>query len=246
MTNLSLKEIFSSIQGEGIHIGQRQIFVRLAGCNLRCAYCDTDFVPTERCRIEVEPGTGRFEEIDNPWAGERVRQLVTGWAARQPRLHRALVLTGGEPLLQAEVLKEWLEELDGLLPVHLETNGTLPVEAERLRPWIDFYSIDLKLYSVTGEVTPWRAHEDFLRACAGRPAQIKLVVSAGMDVDEMKRAAGLAARHLPDAPLILQPVTVDGRPNVAGQQLLRWQELLSGEHPDCRVIPQVHPLLAVC
>ncbi len=246
LTSLSLKEIFSSIQGEGIYIGQRQIFIRLAGCNLHCRYCDTDFVPTDRCRVETAPGTGRFEEVDNPWAAERVLQLVTQWKEQQPQLHQALVLTGGEPLLQAEALVHWLERLDGMLPVHVETNGTLARMAEKVNPWVDFYSIDIKLSSSTAEATPWDEHEAFLSTCSGRPAQVKLVLGTDADWAELQRAARLAARCLPHAPLVLQPVTHNGCPQVSGRQLLQWQAQLSAEHPDCRVIPQVHPLLQVC
>lgn len=245
MTELALKEIFSSLQGEGIHIGCRQIFVRLAGCNLACRYCDTDFDSEAGCRIETEPGSGRFREVKNPWSALRLTELLQHWQTAFPGLHRAITLTGGEPLLQADALARWLSRQQGGLPVHLETNGTLVEQARSLRGSIDFFSIDLKLSSVTGEPTPWEEHRRFLEACRGRPAQIKIVVAPGLDENEMRQAAGLAAGCLPQAPLILQPVTEAGRPSVAGRRLLSWQKALSQIHPDCRVIPQVHPLLVV-
>ena len=43
MSNAIIKEIFSSIQGEGPYIGEKQLFIRFCGCNLNCAYCDTNF-----------------------------------------------------------------------------------------------------------------------------------------------------------------------------------------------------------
>ncbi|TYP00305.1 organic radical activating enzyme [Geothermobacter ehrlichii] len=245
MTELGLKEIFSSLQGEGIYIGCRQIFVRLTGCNLACRYCDTDFRPTSVCRIETEPGCGRFREVESPLAAVQVSALLQRWQASFPGLHQAITLTGGEPLLQATALAQWLPQLGCELPVHLETNGTLPEQAQALRPWIDFFSIDLKLSSVTGEPTPWKAHRRFLEVCRGKAAQVKIVVAPGLDERELRQAAELAAACLPQTPLILQPVTAEGRPLVPGGQLLSWQTALSRTHPDCRVIPQVHPLLAV-
>jgi len=51
-----ISEIFSSIQGEGYLAGRRQIFIRLAECNLECSYCDTDHARADTCRIETSPG----------------------------------------------------------------------------------------------------------------------------------------------------------------------------------------------
>ncbi|PLX95348.1 MAG: 7-carboxy-7-deazaguanine synthase QueE, partial [Desulfuromonas sp.] len=63
-------ELFSSIQGEGVFLGERQAFLRLAGCNLDCAYCDTPFVPTSHCRVEETPGSGVFYDLPNPLSRE--------------------------------------------------------------------------------------------------------------------------------------------------------------------------------
>jgi len=59
----NILEIFSSIQGEGIYIGYRQLFIRFSGCNLGCKYCDTDFSESEICKIEICPGSGNFKNI---------------------------------------------------------------------------------------------------------------------------------------------------------------------------------------
>ena len=55
-TEAQLIEVFSSIQGEGLLVGCRQIFLRFALCNLDCDYCDTPFAPQAACRIEDAPG----------------------------------------------------------------------------------------------------------------------------------------------------------------------------------------------
>ncbi|MGE4653124.1 MAG: 7-carboxy-7-deazaguanine synthase QueE, partial [Myxococcota bacterium] len=52
----NLVEVFSSIQGEGPHVGASTVFVRFGGCDLRCAWCDSPhtWLPSKRCRLEVE------------------------------------------------------------------------------------------------------------------------------------------------------------------------------------------------
>ena len=67
-TEAHLFEVFSSIQGEGLYIGDRQIFVRFLMCNLSCAYCDsTDcLVPQKTYRVEETPGKRDYKVYNNP------------------------------------------------------------------------------------------------------------------------------------------------------------------------------------
>lgn len=103
-STLALAEIFSSVQGEGAWSGERMVFVRFAGCNRTCPWCDTDHRP----RLELD-------EAD---LVTRVRELA------DDSLTNRVVLTGGEPLLQVEEsLVDLLKDAD--LEVHLETNGTI-------------------------------------------------------------------------------------------------------------------------
>ncbi|MBV8117603.1 MAG: 7-carboxy-7-deazaguanine synthase QueE, partial [Candidatus Eremiobacteraeota bacterium] len=99
---LQLAEIFYSIQGEGTHAGKPAVFVRLAGCNLSCGFCDTDY------------SLKFFASVAEVVA--RVQQL----APECPMV----VLTGGEPLVQAEAL-DLIDALRGAgKRVHIESNGT--------------------------------------------------------------------------------------------------------------------------
>jgi 7-carboxy-7-deazaguanine synthase len=103
---LQLVEIFYTVQGEGTHTGTPAVFVRLAGCNLACRFCDTDYAVRS------------FATVD-----EIVRRVrVLGGECR------TVVLTGGEPLAQAESrgLVDALRD-DGRR-VHIESNGTIPTE----------------------------------------------------------------------------------------------------------------------
>lgn len=103
-------EIFTSLQGEGIWIGQPTIFVRLAGCNLECKWCDTPFAQKEE-----------GEEMSVRDILERVSQM-------DGKLIGHVCITGGEPLYQEEVFELVEDFLARGLHVVLETNGSLSVE----------------------------------------------------------------------------------------------------------------------
>ena len=97
---MRINEIFYSIQGEGHYTGTPAVFVRFAGCNLRCPFCDTEF------------------EAYTEMTEDEIVQAVT----RYPANH--IILTGGEPTLQ--LTTSLLQKLNGNENriVHIETNGT--------------------------------------------------------------------------------------------------------------------------
>jgi 7-carboxy-7-deazaguanine synthase (Cx14CxxC type) len=122
--NFVVKEIFYTLQGEGVNAGRPAVFCRFAGCNLWsgreedrskavCRFCDTDFVGTDG------PGGGRFASA---------RSLAIAVANHWPVAHTGpatplVVCTGGEPLLQMDAgLVEALHEVG--FEVAIETNGT--------------------------------------------------------------------------------------------------------------------------
>ena len=118
-------EIFSSFQGEGLFIGQRQIFVRFAGCNLNCSYCDTNDSKSEK--------SGKLMTVDDVLAAiENVRT---------PDCH-VISFTGGEPSLYPEFINEVARQTD--LKILLETNGTLPEKIDFIEK-LDIVSLDIKL-----------------------------------------------------------------------------------------------------
>lgn len=244
-TEAQLIEIFSSLQGEGLLIGRRQLFIRMAGCNLDCAYCDTPFAPQSHCRVEDAPGSGNFRSLANPLSLETLCNLVADWAHRLPGVHHSISLTGGEPLLQVEALLEWLPALRRLLPIHLETNGTLPEAVAKLRSELDWVSTDLKLASVSGVETPWGIHRDFLRLVAQIPGCVKVVVGEESELAEVKQAAKLVHSAAPELPLILQPLTRDDEVAISSRQLLDFQTHAALIHPLTQVIPQTHRFIGV-
>jgi 7-carboxy-7-deazaguanine synthase len=119
----AVKEIFLTLQGEGVHAGRRAVFLRFAGCNLWtgrevdratavCKFCDTDFVG-----MDGENG-GRYD------AGALAAKVATLWG--EGAEHRYVVLTGGEPMLQVDdAIVDALH--DEGFQIAIESNGTLPV-----------------------------------------------------------------------------------------------------------------------
>ena len=120
----AVKEIFLTLQGEGMQAGRRAVFLRFAGCNLwsgreqdrasaQCRFCDTDFVGTDG------HNGGRYE------AGELAARVRALWASGERPL---VVVTGGEPLLQLDAtLIDALHEAG--FEIAVESNGTLPAPA---------------------------------------------------------------------------------------------------------------------
>ncbi|MEY4574669.1 MAG: hypothetical protein RL251_791, partial [Pseudomonadota bacterium] len=119
----AVKEIFLTLQGEGVHAGRRSVFLRFAGCNLWsgrekdrataiCRFCDTDFVG-----IDGVNG-GRYD------ADTLAAKVTSLWG--EGHESRYVVITGGEPMLQVDdALVDSLHSAGFMIAI--ESNGTLPV-----------------------------------------------------------------------------------------------------------------------
>ena len=130
----AVKEIFLTLQGEGMQAGRRAVFLRFAGCNLwsgrerdraaaQCTFCDTDFVGTDGAN------GGRY---DAPSLAAAVAGI---WGSAERRL---VVITGGEPLLQLDAAL--IEALHGEdFEIAVETNGTIAAP-----PGIDWICVSPK------------------------------------------------------------------------------------------------------
>ncbi|MBU5614824.1 7-carboxy-7-deazaguanine synthase QueE [Geomonas azotofigens] len=240
-----LVECFSSIQGEGVLVGLRQVFLRFSGCNLSCKFCDTpgmSAVPDD-CLLELTPGRRDFFKVPNPVPLERVATLIESWTAAWPGIHHSISITGGEPLLFGTLLEEWLPVLKKLLPIYLETNGTLPEALAPLIPHLNSIGMDIKLPSSTGCPELWDQHHAFLELAAMKEVFVKIVVGQETEDWEIQRSCAMIASVDPAIPLILQPVTRDdGGIGIDALRTLELQELCSSLR-EVRVIPQTHKFM---
>lgn len=245
-----LVECFASLQGEGVRVGERQVFVRFAVCDRKCRYCDTPESiggAPEAARVETEAGSGRFEALANPVAPEALDAVLArlGGAAARP----AVSLTGGEPLLQAAFLEEYLPPRKAAFGFRLETHGLLPEAVTRVAPHVDEVVMDLKLPSATGEAVDWELHRRFAAACreAGAGLTMKAVVAAGTSEAELEQVLECFRVGGPGAARVLQPVTpVAGGPKPPStRSLLAWQDRALGQGLEVRIVPQVHHLMGI-
>jgi 7-carboxy-7-deazaguanine synthase len=165
---MKIAEIFYSVQGEGTMAGVPSVFVRVSGCNLRCAWCDTPYTSWK------------------PEGEEMPLERIFDAVSRYPRARHAVV-TGGEPMIfpQAAELTRGLHERG--LHITIETAGTVYAAVA-----CDLMSISPKLANSTPE-GEWRErHEatriqpDVLRRLmADYEYQLKFVVSAPGNLDEI-------------------------------------------------------------
>ena len=247
-------ELFSSVQGEGPQVGRSTLFIRLGACDLRCRWCDSPHTwrPAAECRLETARGSGSFRTIANPVA---VGAMLAAAGVLDLDRHEFVSITGGEPLLQPEVVLELASALRQRPPrVHLETHGLAADALERVLGVIDVVSMDWKLASDVrraGRSTrdapePFHeAHERFLRVALGAPERyVKIVVTPASEDSEVLEAAERIARIAPETLLVLQPVTPFGpvRDRPSAQRMLALAARACERLPDVRVIPQTHPI----
>jgi organic radical activating enzyme len=243
----NVSEIFVSFQGEGVHAGRRQLFVRLGGCPLRCRYCDTpeSLRPVARCRVLGPDGS---TERPNPFDAAALDAVLDGIRRAAPPLH-AMAVTGGEPLSQVDFLAEWLPARPSPLPVLLETAGIWPARLARVLPWVDIVSLDFKCPSNTGERARWDEHAACLAAAvaAGRDVYVKMPVDAETSPEEVATGARLVAAAARSVPLLLTPLTTPegARLTIDAGGLERLHAVASREHADVRIFPQLHKVLSI-
>jgi organic radical activating enzyme len=249
MTKAMIDEVFASVQGEGPWAGQRHIFVRFIGCDLRCAYCDTPGTVKESaaggaqrsCHAQISAGSLEREPVLNPVSTGTLASLCARLVIPGPA-RPVVSLTGGEPLLQNEFLGVWLPTVRQRYRVYLETSGIHYEQMRGLAKLVDIVSMDIKLPSSTGQQPRWDEHRMFL-AATGHGLFVKSVVTRTTTNDDIMTAAQLLAEHDRRLPFVLQPAGGAFTPDP--MDLLRFQQHALALLEDVRVIPQVHKMLGI-
>ena len=244
MATANIYEIFSGVQGEGIYVGRRQLFVRLCGCNLSCRYCDT---PESRqailfAHVEQPLGSRSFELQSNPISSAELANRID--RIDPERTHTAVSLTGGEPLLAANFLAELILQCEDR-KFYLETNGTLPTELKKVADLVETIAMDIKLPSAAGAGANLDTSREFLATAAKADVFVKVVVTEQASRKEITAAAEVVASVSGDIPLVIQPVTptsAEMRPPDA-ERVFELQMAALDILSDVRVIPQVHKLM---
>ena len=217
---IKVKEIFTSIQGEGPYVGYKQLFIRLCGCNLNCSYCDTDF--------------------DVNGSKEYSIQQLLDICNNNSDCH-SVSLTGGEPLLHTEFIKELGKKCN--LPLYLETNGTLTDKLTEIFEYITFIAADIKLPSATGLKPMWDEHESFLKIACQKDAFAKVVFDDKITDFEIHKITHLCKKYCLE--LILQPMMRGKSPSVDSNFMQTVLDKCLKVHPNTRLIPQVHKFINV-
>ena len=209
-----INDIFYSIQGEGHNTGRAAVFIRFAGCNLRCGFCDTEF-DTYR------------EMTDEEIIAEVSRYKVS-------RCENSLVvLTGGEPTLQADEAFVDLLHQHGF-EVAMESNGTRPAPQN-----LDWLTVSPKLFR--GERREERGER--------LPDEVKVVFDESTDpetflpplIPELCSPTRSLSSHLAPRHLYLQPCdTGDAERNA--MIINRCVDYIK-EHPQWRLSLQTHKLV---
>jgi 7-carboxy-7-deazaguanine synthase len=219
VSTLKISETFASVQGEGSLVGSASFFIRLDGCPLRCAWCDTPYA----------------------LAGDAGRAMSVDDLAVLASAYRRVVITGGEPL--AQDIGPLVDRLSPRHHVTVETSGAIFADL----PKVALFSLSPKVGS-SGYSPKIEVLRKYCAAAAGR-MHLKFVIADDRDLDESFECLARIENDLPPStPVIVQPESVSagrGEKYAAALRALaervleqeRWRRF------DVRVLPQLHYIL---
>jgi organic radical activating enzyme len=225
-----ISEIFSSLQGEGLHLGERHLFIRFAECHIHCQYCDElDKPAQEKTLAEVIREVEKIEKEEGP--------------------HSFVSLTGGEPLLYVSFINPLIHRLKELsMRVYLETNGILWRALEEIVDSCDCIAMDMKPASVTHEKNFDEDHRRFLEIAKPRETFVKIIVSKEIEIPEFESQIAIVRDVAPKTPVVLIPISaeIEGHEDPQLMQLLTsLQRLALRQISDVRIGPRLHRILQI-
>ena len=191
--NYKVNELFQTIQGEGFYTGVPAIFVRLQGCDVGCAWCDTKHT------CEIDPAkksdlillTDKSNESDR-WADSSAKEIVDeikrlGYSAN------LIVITGGEPCMyDLRELTQVLHEFG--FAIQLETSGTYPV------------LVDVKTWVTLSPKVNMRGKKEVLKEALERANEIKHPVGTEKDIEQLDSLLA-QLKSVKDKTICLQPIS---------------------------------------
>ena len=239
-----IKEIFASIQGEGLYIGTKQLFIRFCACNLNCEYCDTPHLPTN-----INNRESYFEFTPNE---------LLDYINEKFDIHTInyISLTGGEPLIWNEFLAEFLPKVK--TKFYLETNATITENLEKILPYIEVIAADIKLPSCSGIQNSFELHSKFFDVikhskidcaitrqydCEGKKIFAKIIFDDKITDKEIDSCVYLAKTY--DLELILQPRMIGNEPSIDTPTIINIFNKFMAKYKKIRLIPQVHKFMDI-
>ena len=225
-------EIFSSFQGEGLLIGERQIFVRFAGCNLNCTYCDTNDSKSIKSGKLMTP-----EEVCS-----EIENLLTSDC-------KTVSFTGGEPSLYPEFISEVSSKLD--LNIMLETNGTLPDNIDSIKK-LDVVSLDIKLPEHFEGDFDWEIFSNELKTLnllisKSIIVYCKVVILPSTKIKSFKEVVEKLSKNISNKSnlkIIIQPSSPLREWKDINFKLFEFSEVV-GQYFEVSTIPQIHKILNI-
>ena len=225
-------EIFSSFQGEGLLIGERQIFVRFAGCNLNCNYCDTNDSKAESSGELMTP-----QQVT-----DEINRILTPDC-------KTISFTGGEPSLYPDFISEVSNNFD--LKIMLETNGTLPDNIDSIEK-LDIVSLDIKLpehfdgdFDEEIFLNEIKSLNLLMAKCIN--VYCKVVILPSTKIKSFKEVVEKLSQNISnksDLKIIIQPSSPLDEWKDINFRLFNFSEIV-GQYFEVSTIPQIHKTLDI-
>ena len=232
-TRARVSEIFTSIEGEGIFIGKKTLFIRLSGCHLKCRWCDTKYA------LPLDSGTDY--QIDE------IKDLII--KELRPSTYK-VNFTGGEPLLQTEAVIELADFIKKQtnLKTYIESSCFDSELFSKVLPYIDICKIEFK--TDDSNVVEDQEYDNLLLneiKClelaveSNKATYIKIVVTNSTNLESFKNLVYNISKKIKPSDIlgfIIQPSFGIDQPTV--NKLLDTYDIVQPMFPEVRIIPQLH------
>ena len=228
-----VSEIFTSIEGEGIFVGKKTLFIRFSGCHLKCRWCDTKYA------LPLDSGTDY--QIDE------IKDLII--KELQPFTYK-VNFTGGEPLLQTEAVIELADFVKKQTNVktYMESSCFDSELFSKVLPYIDICKIEFK--TDDSKVVEDEEYDNLilneikcleLAVESNKATYIKIVVTNSTNLESFKNLVYHISEKIKPSDilgLIIQPSFGIDQPTV--NKLLDTYDIVQPMFPEVRIIPQLH------